>query len=372
MACAYTRYPHRLAALAATALFTVLPAAGGLAADPDGAAIYRDACEQCHGRDGRGMDQARLGLPVPVPDFTDCQFAPREPDSDWLAVMNDGGPARAFHETMPAFGDALSDAELRAALVHVRAFCTSAAWPRGELNLPRPLVTEKAFPEDELVVSTAMTTEGEGEVTTKVVYERRFGPRNQFELVVPVAAHERSSGGWRGGIGDVAVGMKRAVYHDYRRGSIFSLTGEFKLPTGASSLEFGKGVTIFEPFATFGQVLPGDSFLQFQVGVELPFDTDEASQEAFWRTTVGRSFTQGRFGRTWSPMVEILGARELVSGEPVQWDLLPQVQVTLSTRQHIMLDVGVRVPLTDAGPRATQVLVYLLWDWFDGGFFDGW
>jgi hypothetical protein len=67
-----------------------------------------------------------------------------------------------------------------------------------------------------------------------------------------------------------------------------------------------------------------------------------------------------------------LGARELVAGEQTQWDILPQMQVTLSRRQHVMMNIGVRLPLTDAGSRDTQLLFYLLWDWFDGGFFSGW
>jgi hypothetical protein len=70
--------------------------------------------------------------------------------------------------------------------------------------------------------------------------------------------------------------------------------------------------------------------------------------------------------------VELLAARELASGHAIEWDAVPQVQVTLSTRQHVRANVGARVPLTDRGPRRTQVLVYLLWDWFDGGLFEGW
>jgi len=37
-----------------------------------------------------------------------------------------------------------------------------------------------------------------------------------------------------------------------------------------------------------------------------------------------------------------------------------------------MVNVGVRVPLNDRAGRDTRVMVYLLWDWFDGGLFDGW
>jgi hypothetical protein len=336
------------------------------------ARVYQSACAACHGPDGRGAPSSRGVLPVPPPDFTECAFATREPDGDWTGIVAEGGPARAFDRFMPAYGDALTPEEMQLALDHVRAFCSDDAWPRGELNLPRPLVTEKAYPEDEAVWSAAITTEGSAAVTNKLVYERRFGARNQVEIVLPVAAHDAGPAGWQGGFGDLAVGVKRALYHSHARGTILSLTGEVVLPTGDRARGLGKGVTVIEPFVTIGQLLPRENFIQFQGGIEFPTDTARAGREVFWRTTVGHSFTAGEWGRTWSPMVEVLGARELHAGEAAQWDLVPQVQVTLSTRQHIMLNAGLRVPLTDRGPRPTQALVYVLWDWFDGGLFEGW
>ena len=71
-------------------------------------------------------------------------------------------------------------------------------------------------------------------------------------------------------------------------------------------------------------------------------------------------------------MIEILAARTLGEGGTTHWDAIPQIQVSLPTRQHVLLNAGVRVPLGEADDRSSQVLVYLLWDWFDGGFFDGW
>ena len=170
----------------------------------------------------------------------------------------------------------------------------------------------------------------------------------------------------------MAFGAKRALYHSLEKGSIFSVAGEVVLPTGDRDRGFGKGTAVFEPFASFGQVLPSGFFLHSQAGAEFPFDRDRAEREAFWRAVLGRSFDQKSFGRSWSPMVEVLGARELIRGEKISWDLVPQMQVTLSRRQHIMMSFGLRVPLTDRGPRKTEVLFYLLWDWFDGGFFQGW
>ena len=56
---------------------------------------------------------------------------------------------------MAPWGGTYSEEELRLAVQHLRTFCADRRWPRGELNLPRPLVTAKAFPEDEMVVDTA-------------------------------------------------------------------------------------------------------------------------------------------------------------------------------------------------------------------------
>lgn len=342
-------------------------------ATASGEQLYGSACAACHGAGGRGAPVSQLGFETPVPDFTDCSFATREPDDDWGAITHAGGPVRGFDEMMPAFGQALSWEHIQRILGHVRGFCPDPRWPRGELNLPRPLVTEKAYPEDEAVLTVSATTEGETELSHRLVYEKRFGPRSQIELVVPYGLRDRGAAdGWTGGLGDVAVGFKRALFHSLERGSIFSLTGEVVLPTGDEDDGFGKGTAVIEPFATYGQILPGGAFLHMQAGFELPTDSDRAEDEAFARAAIGRTWVRNRFGRAISPMVEVLAARELASGEEWQWDVVPQVQFTLNVRQHVMANVGVRLPVTDSSTRDTQVLFYLLWDWFDGGFFEGW
>ncbi len=340
-----------------------------------GERLYRTACAACHGVDGRGAPVSQVGFDTALPDFTDCSFTSREPSADWLDITTHGGPVRRFAELMPAFGEVLSTQQMTAIIRYIKGLCPDTSWPPGELNLPRPLVTEKAFPEDEAVISMAIT-EGADSVTSKLIYEKRFGARNQVEVVVPLARRDRVGSGGRTdtvtGIGDVAVGVKRALYHSLERGSILSVTGEVILPSGDDNRGLGKGTTIFEPFLTFGQILPANCFVQAQAGLELPLDHDLIEREAFVRLALGRSFTAGSSSRVWSPMVEVLGARELVSGEQTSWDYVPQIQVTLSTRQHIMLNIGARLPITNSSQRSTQVIAYLLWDWFDGGFFDGW
>jgi hypothetical protein len=94
--------------------------------------------------------------------------------------------------------------------------------------------------------------------------------------------------------------------------------------------------------------------------------------EAYWRVAVGKTFSEKRWGRAWSPIVEVLGARELGIDEGAQWDLVPQMQVTLSRRQHIMINAGIRVPVNARAARHTTFMMYFLWDWFDGGLLEGW
>jgi hypothetical protein len=359
-------------AAAGLVLVLLLVGAGSLGAQApptldSGESVYHAGCAACHGADGRGAPQITVGFDVPLPDFSDCSFNSREPAADWFAIGHDGGPVRAFDARMPAFGQALTAAQIEMAVAHIKGFCDDPSWPAGELNLPRALVTEKAFPEDEAVLSTIVAS---GTFVNEFLYEHRIGARTQYEVKVPVAVQEGDDG-WRRGLGDVAAAIKHAFHHSLERGRIFAAAAEIVFPTGKENEGLGGGVTVFEPFATFGQMLPADGFVQAQTGFEIPFDRDR-SNEFFWRGVLGKSFVQGQFGRTWSPMVEVLGARELARGEPVLWDVVPQMQVTLSKRQHIMMNVGVRVPVNERDARGNQVLTYLLWDWFDGGLFDAW
>jgi hypothetical protein len=337
-----------------------------------GRRLYDAACAACHGADGRGAPQTLLGFDTPIQDFTDCSFSTVEPDEDWMAVAHDGGPARGFDRRMPAFGEAMTVAQLQQTLDYIRGFCSNPAWPRGELNLPRALVTEKAFPENELVWTTTVAAGGARLVGNELLYEKRMGPRSQLEILVPLLVQEGGGGGWQRGLGDVAVAVKHALRHSADRGHILSVAGEVVLPTGKESAGLGRGVTVFEPFVAFGQILPADGFLHAHAGLELPVDTERADREAFWRAALGKTFTQRRFGRSWSPMIELLAARALERGGTVRWDLLPQMQVTLNRRQHIMINAGVRVPIGARSGRRTQLITYLLWDWFDGGLREGW
>jgi mono/diheme cytochrome c family protein len=338
----------------------------------NGQQLYQAACAACHGNDGRGQHIAVRGFEIEPPDFTDCSLTTPEADLDWLSVVHQGGPARAFDRMMPAFGGELTEGQIGLVIDHVRTFCAEQGWPRGDLNLPRPFVTEKAFPENEAVLTTTIVPSHERSFSNQFLYEHRVGRRGQYEVFVPFDVRQAAAGSWRAGVGDIGAAYKHVLFDSLSKGSILSAGGEFTLPTGSEPKRLGKGVAMIEAFGTFSQALPRDGFLHAHTGVEVPADAERAAKEGFWRLAVGRTFMQKRWGRSWSPMVEMLGARELDDGSEAEWDVLPQVQVSLSTRQHVLLNIGVRTPISQRRERRTSVLVYLLWDWFDGGFFSGW
>lgn len=346
-----------------------------------GEQIYRATCVACHGVDGKGQKQALIGFEPPdsFPDFTDCPVASSEPDSIWNAVIHRGGRVRGLSHIMPAFEDALTDPEIDSLVQYLHAFCAEPRWPRGNLNFPRTFFTEKAFPENETVLSLDVVPSHPRSLSPRVGYERRFGRRAQVELVAPFTfeqgprvAGSGGGGGWSKGLGDVTAAFKYALFDSYERGSIFSAGGEVKLPTGKETEGLGGGVTVLEAFALYGQALPRDAFVQAHVGFESPTNREIEPQAAFWRAAIGRTFTPTRFGRIWTPMVEVLGARELEKGSKIQWDVVPQMQVSLNVFQHIRFNVGVRLPVTERQTRNTALLTYVLWDWADGGLFDLW
>ncbi|MCX6627900.1 MAG: cytochrome c [Candidatus Solibacter sp.] len=118
----------------------------GITGQSSGKDIFRAACVACHGTNGRGAVDATRGFEPPptFPDFTACNATTREPNRDWSAIIHNGGQARGFSEIMPSFREALTSDQIEKVIGHVRGFCREPSWPRGELNLPRALVTEKA------------------------------------------------------------------------------------------------------------------------------------------------------------------------------------------------------------------------------------
>jgi mono/diheme cytochrome c family protein len=342
----------------------------------NGEEIFRAACVGCHGPDGKGQPQVLLGFDPPdtFPDFTDCPTTTPEPDIHWKSIVTDGGLRRGFSEIMPSFREALTSAQIDMVIGYLRTLCTDSSWPRAEMNLPRPLYTEKAFPENETVVNGNVGASGGRYAGGSLVYEKRFGARTNIEIVMPFSFNRPGGAfAWQGGLGDLTLEYKRVVFYSQSSGSLLTLAAELNLPTGIRSKGTGNGVTVIEPFASFAQLLPHESFVQMQTGVEFPTHGGVRAREAFVRTAVGKTLRELQgVDRAWTPMMEFLVARQIQPGARIEFDIAPQFQVTLAQRQHVRVNIGVRIPANNFNNRPVELGFYMLWDWFDGPFFDGW
>ncbi|MDP9037946.1 MAG: cytochrome c [Acidobacteriota bacterium] len=342
----------------------------------NGEAVYKGGCIACHGAEGKGAAETSTVFRRSdvFPDFTDCAGTTPEPNGNWKAAIVHGGPSRGLQQIMPAFGDLLTDAQINDVMAYMRGFCKNTHhFPLGELNLPRALVTEKAFPENELVVSSAVSAKGLPAWTTDVIDERTvIDARTQLETDVPVN-YAVQEGGWTEGVGDVTIGVKRELFSSLRTGSILSVQGGILLPTGDGTRGFGAGTTQFEPFAAFDQLFRTNTFVQTELGADLPVDTSVAPRSLFARAAIGQAMAPDHMlGRLFSPMVEFLGVRDFKPGASTDWDVLPEMQVTVSRRQHVRVGFGYRAPFTNTDGRTPQAVFYFLWDRADGNLWEGW
>jgi mono/diheme cytochrome c family protein len=340
----------------AAVLFAAILAAGGHAAAQSPTTIpemWNAWCARCHAADGSGRVADR---PVPIDplDFSDCRVASPEPDADWELAIRDGGPAVGLSATMPAFGGALTDEQIRGFVAYIRTFCRERGWPHGNLNFPRAIFTEKAFPENEFLLlpmaahsSTAADAWG-----ARAVYERRIGRRTQIEGGLALRS-TRVAGTTSTGLGDVELAAKHVFAASPARGAILSGGVELVLPTGRESRGLGKGTTVFEPYLAAGLGRNG-TYLQSQVKLELP--TRGSGRTLVYNTYAGRDL--GGTPDTWTLGLEL-------NGENRDLALTPQARKGLTRTGALAAALGVRLPLNRRSEREMQWVGYLLWEYLE-------
>ncbi len=86
-----------------------------MAADSDGAALFKSKCSMCHGADGKGY------AAVKTPDFTDAKWQASMTDKKIADTIKNGKP----NTMMMPFGNQLSDADIQALVKQIRSFGSS-------------------------------------------------------------------------------------------------------------------------------------------------------------------------------------------------------------------------------------------------------
>lgn len=358
------------APLACQALIPLLAAASGWAtADAakiaEGREIYATACAACHGQDGKGNPEWES--PVRPMEFTDCGTT-AEPTELWEDIVRRGGAPHGLASVMPAYGEAFTDEEIGTVVAYLRTFCPDAdRYPPGDLNFRRLLATGKAFPEEELVIRAGHRPErASRETEIELLYEKRLGPRFQYELVLPFRAQAGPEVGGTGLL-DVEMEGKYVLHFDPRRGQILSAGLGVSLPTGSEAKGLGEATVVFGPFLAYGKGWRR-SFLQGKLEFRLPAEWQQAVPELEWAVAFSRAL--GRPRSAWTPAVELVGAWNAREKEH-EYTVWLEVSKPLNALGHVIAAAGVAIPIRP--PEQTwRIEAYLLWDFGDGPFWIGW
>lgn len=300
-----------------------------------GDSLYGAWCARCHGADANGAAAASVRTEVPPADLASCAVSAAEPEDQWVGIVTRGGAAYGLSLDMPAYGEAATPEQIRMVVRYVRSLCRERGWPPGELNFPRAFLTEKAYPENEMVV----IAEGSRQV---FIFERRAGRRLQFEVAVEAFDH-------------ATAGIKYNVWHSLARRALASVGLEASPPWGR------RDRWELEPFVA--------------IGFERPDVIVQAEALAGWEETAGLAggslrLAVGRETGRFVPMVE--AGWDWARGAPGVLTLHPQTWIRLSRLGHVAGSLGAGIPVN--GPDRGQVTLtaFLLWDFGDGSLFRGW
>ncbi|HEY6157399.1 MAG TPA: cytochrome c [Gemmatimonadales bacterium] len=308
-----------------------------------GAALFAAWCKSCHGAAGRGTPAATTRLEVPPADLHECKGSTAETEDRWVNIVTQGGAAFGLSLDMPAFGEAGTSAQIRAVVRYARSLCGELGWPPGELNFPRAFLVEKAYPEDEVVV----TDQARGQ---EYIYEHRLGKRFQLE-----ASARTVLDGQPRAFDGVTGALKYNLWHSLERRALVSLGLEATPPLGRQD------AWEVEPFLAFG-ANPGRA-LVVQGEVVATWEDDGFDGMSY---RLGAGHELGRF----VPMLEA-GWTVPTTGER-SLAFYPQVWIQLSRLGHVAGSLGAELPATGPEPRHPRLIAFVLWDFGDAPLFRGW
>jgi cytochrome c oxidase cbb3-type subunit 3 len=87
------------------------------------AVLFQELCAVCHGVGGKGDGPSAQGLQPKPADFTNCQAMAKDSDDVLVKIIKGGGQSVGRSTVMPAWGDSLSDQQIRELVQFIRSLC---------------------------------------------------------------------------------------------------------------------------------------------------------------------------------------------------------------------------------------------------------
>lgn len=254
-----------------------------------GREIFQNNCIMCHGADAKGTGQLAAALPVRPANLTDCKLTAEDPVEVVQGIIRHGGPYAGRSSVMPAFGTVLSDSDIAEVARYVKSLCADPDWVPGELNFPRPLLTGKAFPEQEMIVGGRFGRNGKDVSEYLGILEYRLNGLTNIEITSRALSINPNIGPTESGPGDTVLSVKRVVAFSSLYRTLVSAGMELTLPTGSDRRGLGSGGFLFEP-----NLRAGVDWKQFIVQVAgalaVPERSSNSTSQAKLDVAIGRYF----------------------------------------------------------------------------------
>ncbi len=98
----------------------VVACACALARAADVSETWEKDCRKCHGADGKG--ETKMGQKYGVKDYTSADVQAKFTDADFTKAIKEGVKDQDGKDRMKAYGDALTDDQVKGLVAYVRAF----------------------------------------------------------------------------------------------------------------------------------------------------------------------------------------------------------------------------------------------------------
>ncbi len=320
----------------------------------DALTLWAQHCARCHGADGRGevAPELLVAMGMAPRDLTAPYLNSGQRRSDWLRIVRHGGPALGLSAAMPAWGQALSEAQMVALVDALKALVPEERYPQGELSFVRAQRVKNAYPDREVSLSVDGDALARGVWAGEVGFTARFLERAEWEVNVPAFTD-----GQRASLGDVGAGLKYVLAHSRARGLILSSGVGASFPTGGSNAVRAK------PYLAFGFSPVRVLELQWSGEASLPIANPGAVAAVSGGMAATLALPEGKRGLF--PMVEVWGERSLELPAYGVW-LLPGAAWRITPSGRVSLAASAVLSLAGSTRGDVGMRGYLSWEWGDG------
>ncbi len=212
-----------------------------------GETLFDKNCVVCHGTNAKGNGPLAVTLPTQPANLTDCRLTGEDPVEVLEGIIRHGGSYTGLSTVMPAWGKKLSDRDISDIAAFVKTLCTDKEWITGDLNFPRPLITGKAFPEQELIVGGKFSQGDQNQSSQSIDLEYRIDGLTNIEVSTGAVRMDPRNESAYSGLSDSSISVRRVLVFDYAQNYLVAASLKLQFPTGDEDRGLGSGEHIWQP-----------------------------------------------------------------------------------------------------------------------------